>query len=58
MSAYVSDDALVTIDIARTKDQEFTAFVQDAGPYLYKRVAFQCGARDSDGDRPGGCHLP
>jgi RNA polymerase sigma-70 factor (sigma-E family) len=43
MSAQVSDDPLVRVDITRTKDQEFTAFVQDAGPYLYKTALFLSG---------------
>lgn len=43
MSARVSDEPLVRVDITRTKDQEFTAFVQDAGPYLYKTALFLSG---------------
>jgi RNA polymerase sigma-70 factor (sigma-E family) len=43
MSAQVSDDPLVRVDVTRTKDQEFTAFVQDAGPYLYKTALFLSG---------------
>lgn len=43
MSARLSDHPLVRVDVARTKDQEFTAFVQDAGPYLYKTALFLSG---------------
>jgi hypothetical protein len=32
MAFQVSDDPLVRVDITRTKDQEFTASVPDAGP--------------------------
>ena len=43
MVHHVSDDPLVRVDIKRTKDQEFTAFVRDAGPYLYKTALFLAG---------------
>jgi RNA polymerase sigma-70 factor (sigma-E family) len=43
VSAQVSDDQLVRVDVTRTKDQEFTAFVHDAGPYLYKTALLLSG---------------
>jgi RNA polymerase sigma-70 factor (sigma-E family) len=46
MSAEVSDSPLVQVDITRTKDQEFTAFVRDVGPYLYKTALLLSGDPD------------
>jgi RNA polymerase sigma-70 factor (sigma-E family) len=46
MSAEVSDSPLVRVDITRTKDQEFTTFVQDVGPYLYKTALLLSGDPD------------
>lgn len=46
MLAGVSDDPRVRVDVSRTKDQEFTAFVHDAGPYLYKTALLLSGDRD------------
>lgn len=39
----MSDDQQVRVDVLRTKDQEFTAFVHDAGPYLYKTALLLSG---------------
>lgn len=45
MSTRVNDDPQLRVDVTvtRTKDQEFTAFVQDAGPYLYKTALLLSG---------------
>ncbi|WP_020017288.1 SigE family RNA polymerase sigma factor [Promicromonospora sukumoe] len=43
MRTEVSDEARVRVDVTRTKDQEFTAFVHDAGPYLYKTALLLSG---------------
>ncbi|WP_460888766.1 hypothetical protein [Promicromonospora xylanilytica] len=39
----MSDDQQVRVDVPRTKGQEFTAFVHDAGPYLYKTALLLSG---------------
>ncbi|MFD7309155.1 SigE family RNA polymerase sigma factor [Promicromonospora sp. NPDC059942] len=39
----MSDDPRVRVNVPRTKDQEFTAFVHDAGAYLYKTALLLSG---------------
>lgn len=43
MFAEVSDDPQVRVDVTRTRDQEFIAFVHEAGPYLYKTALLLSG---------------
>ncbi|MEV0950317.1 SigE family RNA polymerase sigma factor [Promicromonospora sp. NPDC050249] len=43
MSAQLSDDPLVRVEVALTRDQEFTAFVRDSGPYLHKTALLLAG---------------
>lgn len=43
MSAQVSDDPLVRVEVPRTRDQEFTVFVRDCGPYLHKTALLLSG---------------
>lgn len=43
MLVELSDEPQVRVDVTRTKDQEFTIFVRDAGPYLYKTALLLTG---------------
>jgi RNA polymerase sigma-70 factor (sigma-E family) len=43
VAAEVGDDPLVRVAVTRTRDQEFTAFVRDAGPYLHKTALLLAG---------------
>lgn len=42
-AAELSEDPQIRVDVARTRDQEFTEFVREAGPYLYKTALFLSG---------------
>jgi len=43
MTAQVSEDPLVRVEVPRTRDQEFTEFVRECGPYLHRTALLLAG---------------